>query len=193
MKLIDADALITEIDHMLKLKEHTSHCDEEFFNSGRWKALTAIKRLIKNVHMKKIVSKEEKARRYDEAIKKAKFLKENTDGVGAEDVSRCFEEIFPELKESEDEILRKELLQIAKDSEDSFYIVLTPRKRESLISFLEKQREQNSDLWTEDDDEHVDSLLERLDGLCRNEFVSTRFAVSEDRCWLKSLKTKIFN
>ena len=140
----------------------------------------------------KELSIEEKAKRYDEAIKKAKFLKENTDGVGAEDVSRCFEEIFPELKESEDEILRKELLQIAKDSEDSFYIVLTPRKRESLISFLEKQREQNSDLWTEDDDEHVDSLLERLDGLCRNEFVSTRFAVSEDRCWLKSLKTKFF-
>ncbi len=143
--------------------------------------------------MKKIVSIEEKAKRYDEAIKKAKFLKENTDGVGAKDVSRCFEEIFPELKESEDEILRKELLQIAKDSEDSFYIVLTPQKRERLISFLEKQGEQNSNWWTEDDDEHVNSLLKRLDGLCRNEFIPTRFAVSEDRDWLKSLKTKKFN
>ena len=52
-----------------------------------------------------------------------------------------------------------------------------------------KGRVQPKQEWSEDDEEHVDSLLKRLDGLCRNEFERTRFAVSEDRDWLKSLKT----
>lgn len=44
--------------------------------------------------------------------------------------------------------------------------------------------------WSEDDEQHIDSLLKRLDGLCRNEFERTRFAISEDRDWLKSLKAR---
>lgn len=42
--------------------------------------------------------------------------------------------------------------------------------------------------WSEEDEEHIDSLLKRLDGLCRNKFERTRFAISEDRDWLKSLR-----
>ena len=58
----------------------------------------------------KELSIEEKAKRYDESIKRAKYLKENTDGVGAKDVSACFDYIFPELKEFEDERIRKALI-----------------------------------------------------------------------------------
>lgn len=42
--------------------------------------------------------------------------------------------------------------------------------------------------WNEEDEEHIDSLLKRLDALCRNKFERTRFAISEDRDWLKSLR-----
>lgn len=49
------------------------------------------------------------------------------------------QDLFPELKESGEEKLRKEMLQIAKESEGSFYMVLTPNKRETLIAWLEKQ------------------------------------------------------
>ena len=42
--------------------------------------------------------------------------------------------------------------------------------------------------WSEKDNEHVNSLLKRLDGLCRKEFTTTRFAINEDENWLKSLK-----
>ena len=42
--------------------------------------------------------------------------------------------------------------------------------------------------WSEDDEQHIDSLLKRLDALCRNKFERTRFAISEDRDWLKSLR-----
>lgn len=44
--------------------------------------------------------------------------------------------------------------------------------------------------WSEKDNEHVNSLLKRLDGLCRIEFTTTRFAINEDENWLKSLKDK---
>lgn len=45
--------------------------------------------------------------------------------------------------------------------------------------------------WSEEDVEHIDSLLKRLDGLCRNKFERTRFAISEDRDWLRSLKDRV--
>ena len=42
--------------------------------------------------------------------------------------------------------------------------------------------------WSEEDEQHIDSLLKRLDALCRDKFERTRFAISEDRDWLKSLR-----
>jgi len=52
-------------------------------------------------------------------------------------------------------------------------------------AFAEMQKE-----WSEEDENHVISLLERLEGLCRNEFERTRFAINEDQDWLKSLKDR---
>ena len=80
---------------------------------------------------------EEKAKRYDEAIKKARNIV-NSINVGLIG-KNSFEAVFPELKESEDEKIRKELLQIAKESEDTFYMVMTPNKRKRLIDWLENQ------------------------------------------------------
>lgn len=103
----------------------------------------------------KELSIKEKAKRYDEAIERAKGThnsaksdKENgvTDKI-TEYTIQLTETIFPELKESEDEKLRKEILQIVKESEDSFYMVLTPNKREALIAWLEKQKDANKEYW----------------------------------------------
>ena len=51
-----------------------------------------------------------------------------------------------------------------------------------------KGRVQPKQEWNEEDEQHIDSLLKRLDALCRNKFERTRFAISEDRDWLKSLR-----
>ena len=85
----------------------------------------------------KELSIEEKAKRYDEAIEKARNIV-NSINVGLIG-KNSFEAVFPELKESEDEKIRKELLQIAKESEDTFYMVMTPSKRKRLIDWLENQ------------------------------------------------------
>lgn len=62
---------------------------------------------------------------------------------------------------------------------------------EEIQSWLEMQDEQKPILY-KNDISHIDSLLKRLEGLCRNEFERTRYAISEDEEWLKSLKKKIF-
>ena len=61
--------------------------------------------------------------------------------------------------------------------------------------FGEQKSEENkgniggiSPTWSVEDEQHIDSLLKRLDALCRNKFERTRFAISEDREWLKSLR-----
>ena len=88
---------------------------------------------------------EQKAQRYDEAIAHAKKLLKTIGNatLGNLVLKNEFEIMFPELAESEDEEIRKEMLQIAKESEDSFYMVMTPNKREKLIAWLKKQRDKD--------------------------------------------------
>lgn len=47
-----------------------------------------------------------------------------------------------------------------------------------------------SEDWSEEDEEHIHSLLDRLEGMCKkgSTFITTRFAVSQDMDWLKSLR-----
>ena len=46
--------------------------------------------------------------------------------------------------------------------------------------------------WSHEDEEHIKSLLARLEGMCKKEatFTQTRFAVSEDIDWLKSISER---
>lgn len=49
------------------------------------------------------------------------------------------------------------------------------------------------ELKESEDEAHIDSLLKRLEGICKPgaAFISTRFAIIEDKNWLKSLKDRI--
>ena len=89
----------------------------------------------------KELSIKEKAKRYDEAIEKGKQIL-NTPYTAHWDIMKeVVEHLLPELKESEDEKIRKELLNAFQKSEDSLYIVLTPQRRNSFIAWIEKQAE----------------------------------------------------
>ena len=85
---------------------------------------------------------QDKAELYDKALKQIKECTPDENGF----VTICPKEIFTELKESEDEQIRKEILQIAKESKDSFYMALTPNKREMLIDWLEKQGNKDEEI-----------------------------------------------
>jgi hypothetical protein len=56
------------------------------------------------------------------------------------------------------------------------------------VNWILKYGVQPKQEWSEEDEQHIDSLLKRLDSLCKNKFERIRFAISEDREWLKSLR-----
>ena len=109
--------------------------------------------------------------------------------------------IIPELKESEDEKIRKQLLNWFKDCNWDA-IDNGTLKREDIIDWLEKQGEQKSEevdnlhnylyseqksVWSEEDEERFVSCLQRLgtSNLEQPETINT--------IWLKSLKDRITN
>lgn len=90
----------------------------------------------------KELSIEEKAKRYDEAIRESsKIINHCAGGTNIPEcvsVKATIEQIFPELKESEDEKIRKELLTFFKESIHGGHI-LTNKEYDSWIAWLEKQ------------------------------------------------------
>ena len=84
---------------------------------------------------------EEKARAYDEALEKARkhynskyHPSEGPSGVYLNNAD--LEEIFPVLKESEDERIRKELVAVLED------LILPDDQRRRFLAYLERQKEQ---------------------------------------------------
>ena len=73
----------------------------------------------------------EKEKAYDEAVERAKKIYGNS----------ITEEIFPELKESEDDRIKKDLIQWIEEFPD---IIWRGHYKKDVIAWLEKQGEQKS-------------------------------------------------
>ncbi len=88
------------------------------------------------------LSIEEKAARYDEALIRAnKMIKDMTNIGGVAKVDDI-QYIFPELKESVDEEVRKFIIKIFKDSQrDGISEVIMPEQYDKIFAWLEKQGE----------------------------------------------------
>lgn len=78
---------------------------------------------------KRVMTEKEKAKAYDEAIGRPKKLYSN--GIA--------EEIFPELKENEDEEIRKEIISILRNT----YWTSNKNRFNELVAWLEKQRDKD--------------------------------------------------
>lgn len=137
--------------------------------------------------MKKLTI-EEKAKAYDDAIEKARKLY-NSKETSAEVMIAC-ENIFPVLEEIENEKIKQEIIKFVQFYYGASLAYKHTISKDDMLAWLEKQGAPKSAKWSEKDEQHVDSLLKRLEGLCRNEFARTRFAVNEDMDWLKSLKER---
>ena len=128
--------------------------------------------------------------RYEEALEKARARK-------------SLEEIFPELKESEDERIRKAIVRLLTVASESYLIDATGFKKEQFLSYLEKQKEQKGAngnekeipngqkpaVWSEEDEKHIEALILASDRCmgkwhCCNE----QCEISEHLDWLKSLR-----
>lgn len=141
----------------------------------------------------KELSIEEKAQAYDEAIERARKLKENPQSVFNEyspkEGDTICDYIFPELKEeSEDEKVRKALVDLVKCNERSGYTLLNNVSTSSMLAWLQKQGERKT--WSEEDEHRI----ELLEALCEDKFLESvpnstmyeEMKITID--WLKSLR-----
>ena len=121
------------------------------------------------------MTQEEKAKAYDEALLRAKSkIKNDKDHVLYED---DVIEIFPELKESEDEKIRKDLIQWIDEFPDTIW---RGHYKKDILSWLKKQSEQKP-AWSEEDEKMVKDIIAAIDALYYHGMVK----------WLKSLKERI--
>ena len=112
--------------------------------------------------MKELTIKE-KARAYDEAIERAKGVIEQNPLM--EYLKKGIEYIFPELKESEDEKIRKAIIEHFEGSHSSMY----PYKgftKEQIIAWLEKHGEKNYTEKVEPKFKVGDWVVRELDNTC---------------------------
>ena len=121
-------------------------------------------------------------KKYNEALSKAKDMLSYKE-VRREDM----EYLFPELKESDDEKIRKEFTEFLKKASEGYLDMKTPYKTfGKWLAWLEKQGQGEQRIaWSKDDEEKYSRL---------NDFIySTSYCDSrkEFSDWLKSLKGRI--
>ena len=119
--------------------------------------------------------------RYNEAIEKIKNgLQPLSDGTKISGVTRAFlEEVFPELKEGEDERIRKAILKMLHETPNNLVWVDYGLRKKDAISWLEKQGEQRKQLINKACDVLVN---------CIEDFMTRRMEVWDEECKKQTLE-----
>lgn len=111
---------------------------------------------------------EEKAKRFDEVVEEFRGLLEGVHEDKCDIMEEDILKIVPELKISEDERIRKELLEHCKNQNEPY--ILTGNKCpqiQSWIAWLEKQG-QNPVEWSDENKKIIDDIIEYLE--CFNDY-----------------------
>ena len=119
--------------------------------------------------------------RYNEALEKIKNgLQPLSDGTKISGVTRAFlEEVFPELKEGEDERIRKAILKMLHETPNNLVWVDYGLRKKDAISWLEKQGEQRKQLINKACDVLVN---------CIEDFMTRRMEVWDEECKKQTLE-----
>lgn len=115
--------------------------------------------------------------RYEEALEKAR-------------AGKSLEEIFPELKESEDERIRKAIMEVLKRVSGATDVLENQGTTfKKAMIWLEKQKEQPAE-WSEEDEEIIYSLRSFLIQTEQSERYGSIQITQIKKCldWLKSLR-----
>ena len=130
---------------------------------------------------------------YKEAIERAKhytWYSTNRNDT-AEPIKNAVEAIFPELKESDDEVIRKALIEVLHRLPTSAFEYGTEggylgATKEQMLAWLEKQGEKS---WSEEDEKRISRIA---DFIWKNRKGDTDeiYQQEQDVNWLKSLKSK---
>ena len=131
---------------------------------------------------------EQKARAYDKAIEKIKYVMEH--GVSPTLSKEDLEDIFSELQKSEDEKIRKWLEETIESMSDN-NIIFKDVRRIDVLHWLEKQGEQKPK-WSYEDEAHLYSVTMHLEQwIERHPNTCGADIQGENLAWLKSLKQRM--
>lgn len=121
-------------------KKHCDNCGKIWtFDIEGYNVVIREWKQFKPLIMKKL-SIEEKAKRYDEAIEGIQeILSSGQDSIKMSRLQLRLQGIFPELKESEDEKIRKELIEHIKANKEADYVLFKKFSPDDVIAWLEKQ------------------------------------------------------
>ena len=137
---IDKDALVAEIDNMLKTKEQTSHLDNNAFNSGRWKALKKVKDILNTLEVK---DSYEQCVQYD-SIKAGIKAHAETYSFNIES------ELFHQLTKEQQELWRKEIEQACISGGDAGYSLARDRRYKESLEVKKVDLEKEFDNYAKD-------------------------------------------
>ena len=125
-------------------------------------------------------------KKYKEALERAKDL-HNNHALGKPFIYKTCEDIFPELKESEDEKTKREIMEYITHYEDS----LDDDEYRTWIAWLEKQGEQKY-AWSKEDEVGLGDTMwaiEQAMTIAKNESDMGNLWYAER--WLKSIKERM--
>ena len=129
------------------------------------------------------MTQEEKAKAYDEAMNELRDLHDNYNEISRlVDFKQELERIFPELKMSEDERIRKEIISAIKEDWPG---------HADWIAWLERQAQKPA-AWSEEDK----NMLEWVIGYLENKMLNAPMGEERTACknaiaWLKDLKDRV--
>lgn len=129
--------------------------------------------------------------KYENALERCKKeFNFNNLAYSHEEIKQKLERIFPELKESEDERIRKAIIEYLEQSQfgEEHYLIDDNVVR-GYISWLEKQGEQKP-TWSEED-EQMFTLCALSVKTCYNDGLLTCNEYEQASLWLKSLKDRV--
>ena len=108
------------------------------------------------------------------------------------DQKYVLESLFPELKESEDEMVRKWLIELVEEIRKA-----NPTNADhngmcsEAVAWLEKQGEPKSDEWSEEDEKMCQETIDWFEKKCFPYALESENPARESIKWLKSLKQRI--
>ena len=132
------------------------------------------------------LSIEEKAKAYDEALVRANEMIKDMTNIGGVAKVDDIQYIFPELKDSADERIRKELLDFCKNRAEKYFNDPKYKNISAWIAWLEKQGEKPAE-WSENDNLKLKVFIGIVNGL-DNFSPETKQDLLN---WIKSLKERV--
>lgn len=122
---------------------------------------------------------------YKEALEKARDFHKANELIGDIEENYVLEDIFTELKESEDEMIRKELIHLFQSDTPQQFGEFT---NEQFIAWLEKQGEEKTAEWSGEDEKMCQETIDWFEKKCFPYALESENPARESIKWLKSLR-----